>query len=828
MVFPNMYMNSFEIVEKTINEVITSFVHSAGKKMNFATGAGNKRGNGKSNSPKQFTKREIRNALEARYSKFTEQELFGSHAFQELLQSYITSVCYEKNRIPTVDVEYDPQDHMTACTDGMEVFVNAGNELVTAMKDLWEKYVSTVGFATHESGHVLYTDFVIGTRQLKAWESGAWYPANKSGKSLMDIPAGYRSLFVREMQNLQNILEDIYIENCLYAELGGLATIGLTQLNDTMYSKSTSLDENVKAVCAGNRTKEAVVMQALLNRKSGHAVKRDTAIAHDTESQAVLDEVLNAYDDIAKIVDEFEYETSAMIRASLIQDIVVRLMDLLPDENQMNQQTQQSQSGQSGQSGQQGQQGQSCQQVQSGSHGNQQNQNSQNQNSQNSSSQSSQSSQSGQQNQQSQSGQQSPQNQANQNSDGSSQESGSEQNQSSQSPSSNSQQGNNQNQQKKMSESDAQKLAEQIKKELEKSGMTRMPKGHTRSVEQNSKEEKKESAEDQKKTSHDNLKNVDSMESMLKKAIRDVIKAQIEDAEEDERIEEMTKQAKEMEHQIFPGGNNDYPRFVIHREKTKAGMKTRYAKLYATQKKSSDHLYKKLNNILTDRAQESSDSGYLMGNKFNAKDLWHGDGAVFSRTQTPDGKPNVVFGILCDESGSMAAYTGDCQRCREDVVRDTAIMLEDVLRRLDVPVCIVGHTTSGTNVRLHPYVDFDKRTESDKYQLANITSYNNNIDGAAITYLAEKMVARPERNKILIVISDGQPCDGSYYSSDPIEDTKKAIEKYRKSGIKILGAMLVDDKEAADIYGDGNFFDCVAPQRLEKELIKIVKKYVLL
>ena len=788
-----------------------------------------------------ISKVELRKELEKRYSEFSEEELFDSYAFNELLQSFVTSMCYEKNRVPQVSVSYYPGSSETACTDGLQVYINAGHELIGAMSDLWAKYVSTVGFATHEAGHVLFTDFVVGKKQLQAWSQCAWFPNCRTTKSLKDLSASRLRLFLGEARSVQNILEDLYIENCLYAEFGGLATLGLSQLNNVMFEKSPSVEENLLAMANGNITPETIVMQALLNRKTGHPVKRDPSIAIPALLHPVLDEILNCYGDISKIVDDFEYETSPMKRASLIQNVVIRLLDLVPTEKE----EQQMQNDSSNNSrNQQQSHGKKSNQSSGGKNSGQCNQN---QNGEESGNQSSQNGQDSDGNSSAQST--SYGNNSEENSDGnsgsnnasSSQQTGSnssdgsgdsdEQDSSEQASNSSSSEGSSKAQQARpMTASEAERVLEKIKEKLEESGLTREAKGNTRAVNSElTSEEKKENAEDQRSVSEQNLENRNSMEALLKKAIKDVIKAEMEANEETEQELELEREAMEMPHRLFPDRRlSDIPSFQVKVNSVTPAIKREYNRLYAMQKTNADHLYRKLNNVLTDRAVETSDSGYLMGTRFNAKDVWHGDGAYFSRPNVPDGKPDVVFGILCDESGSMSAYSSDGHRRRDEVVRDTAIMLEDVLHRLDVPTCIVGHTTSGFNIKIHPYIDFDKRNENDRYRLSSISSHNSNIDGGAITYISERLITRPERNKILIVISDGQPCYGSYYDENPVQDTKMAIAKYRKSGLKIIGAMLVEDKEASDIYGEKDFFDCTSPGSLEKELVKIVKKYVLI
>jgi nitric oxide reductase activation protein len=75
---------------------------------------------------------------------------------------------------------------------------------------------------------------------------------------------------------------------------------------------------------------------------------------------------------------------------------------------------------------------------------------------------------------------------------------------------------------------------------------------------------------------------------------------------------------------------------------------------------------------------------------------------------------------------------------------------------------------------------------------------SNNRDGLAIRAAAEGLLARPEENKILIVLSDGRPNDmviarpGSrnprpYGGDYGVKDTAAQVRRARNLGISVLG-----------------------------------------
>ena len=250
----------------------------------------------------------------------------------------------------------------------------------------------------------------------------------------------------------------------------------------------------------------------------------------------------------------------------------------------------------------------------------------------------------------------------------------------------------------------------------------------------------------------------------------------------------------------------------------------KYEEIFKDVRKSSMNLSQKINNILKERDTDSMANGFLMGQRFNAKDLVNRDGKYFSREIIPDGKPKTVFSLLIDESGSMLS------NLNFEKARRVAILFDDTLTRLSIPHQIVGHSTKngGLDVFLNCYQDFDTLDGKDKYRLVNVSAHGGNIDGAAITYMGEKLLKRSEEKKVLIVISDGLPAGSSFYDKDNVTDTILAIKTYRKKGINIYGACIACYENISKLYGEGFSFDANELNILEKEFIRIIKKYLVM
>ena len=358
--------------------------------------------------------------------------------------------------------------------------------------------------------------------------------------------------------------------------------------------------------------------------------------------------------------------------------------------------------------------------------------------------------------------------------------------------------------------------------EEQQSGQSQEPVGDTSGIRQSDSKEKQDEANAKAENGRRLSSSTESMERELKKALKEAVTNKVLEVDEMQHVADLRKEVAIIKHEIekIMGGSRlkDYS---LTRSKT--GNKEVYSEVFKEVRKTSRNLTRKIENILKERECESVDSGFLMGQRFNAKDVVNRDGKYFSRQVIPDGKAEVAFGVLIDESGSMSA------RDKYITARKAAITIEDTLKNLGIPNLIVGHTEkSWGTCELKVYSDFATNDGKDSYRLADIGAGGGNIDGAAVTYIGEKLLKRPEKIKVMIVISDGLPAGSSFYADNANEDTKLAVSNYRKKNINVFGAVVDQFEQVAEIYGKDYVFDCRSDGALEKELVKIIKKFVLL
>ena len=90
---------------------------------------------------------------------------------------------------------------------------------------------------------------------------------------------------------------------------------------------------------------------------------------------------------------------------------------------------------------------------------------------------------------------------------------------------------------------------------------------------------------------------------------------------------------------------------------------------------------------------------------------------------------------------------------RATYARATAIILYDFCQALGIPITVYGHSTS-RGVDLYSYAEFDAIDRDDRYRMMDISARGSNRDGAALRFVAERLVHRPEDIKLLMLVSE--------------------------------------------------------------------------
>ena len=236
--------------------------------------------------------------------------------------------------------------------------------------------------------------------------------------------------------------------------------------------------------------------------------------------------------------------------------------------------------------------------------------------------------------------------------------------------------------------------------------------------------------------------------------------------------------------------------------------------------KISRRLQKQVRQVLQDQRRGGRETGLLMGRRILTRTLYHDDGRYFYKNRLPQELPELAVALLVDESGSMS--------CADRIThaRAASLIVYDFCRSLGIPILIAGHTEIGKTVHIYSYAEFDARDNNDRYRLMDLSARSDNRDGAALRYTAERLLRRPEEVKLLLTISDGQPCASRYYGTEAEADLRGIKREMTNRGVTIFAAAIGEDKDSIErIYGDG-FLDISNLDDLPVSLTRLIAQRI--
>ncbi|MBI4400825.1 MAG: VWA domain-containing protein [Nitrospirae bacterium] len=169
----------------------------------------------------------------------------------------------------------------------------------------------------------------------------------------------------------------------------------------------------------------------------------------------------------------------------------------------------------------------------------------------------------------------------------------------------------------------------------------------------------------------------------------------------------------------------------------------------------------------------------------------------------------VATAFLVDMSGSTSRQIESDGRRVVDVEKEGLVLLCEALEAIGDQYAIYGYSGQGRHqVDFVVVKDFEEpaggRAAS---RIGAVAPLHQNRDGAAIRHTTRKLLARPARVRLLILISDGKPLDEGYAEEYSLEDTKMALREARMQGIEPF--CITVDRDADDylrrMYGEVRF-----------------------
>jgi hypothetical protein len=189
---------------------------------------------------------------------------------------------------------------------------------------------------------------------------------------------------------------------------------------------------------------------------------------------------------------------------------------------------------------------------------------------------------------------------------------------------------------------------------------------------------------------------------------------------------------------------------------------------------------KQLSRILLSGNQETTqkNTGLRNGNLDDSKiaELVSGCATTFFEI-SPVERENLVLAVLTDESGSMdGKKIEDAARCCIAINEATKVN-PNSLR------FIYGFTSNHFQDGDNLITIYQEPGINNASAIGSMSAKSSNCDGECILAVAERIRKFTPKNCILLIISDGLPVSrNSASESDPIKETREAVEKISKEG----------------------------------------------
>ncbi|MDO9366290.1 MAG: VWA domain-containing protein [Methylotenera sp.] len=178
--------------------------------------------------------------------------------------------------------------------------------------------------------------------------------------------------------------------------------------------------------------------------------------------------------------------------------------------------------------------------------------------------------------------------------------------------------------------------------------------------------------------------------------------------------------------------------------------------------------------------------------------------------------------LLADLSLSTDAYASDHARVI-DVIRDSLFLFSEALTATGDRFAMYGFSSlKRGNVRFNRIKSFEERYDSAaRGRIAAIKPGYYTRMGAAIRHATTLLVAQPQRQRLLLLLTDGKPNDLDRYEGRyGIEDTRMALHEARQQGLRPFCVTI--DIEANEylphLFGASGFAVIRKPEDLPKEL----------
>ena len=731
-----------------------------------------------------LSQKELKREIFSQKEKLKDHELFVSDSYNKFLTQMQDGITECKSGCEAFMTE---NTESIAYTDGTRIYISY-DSLLSKGHNRKERHLIYCGLNLHECGHLLFTDFQLMMKSMEALKKGEMYPTPEDNPYLQKLrnflyTTGNEQYILPIFKKLDNCIEDGFVDRAVMAMVPGYARCLRYVRNEDNSLEKMTYKEMVDKKCP--RVHIFIAMTLFYAR---HGL----LLFDDSDSGELID----SFKEVMPVIKKAVFSASPFQRKKMVWKVMCYLYNFIEIDN--NQQKKNSQNG--------------AQQGNNSQNGAQQGNNSQN---------------GAQQGNNSQSGTQ----------QGNNSQSGTQQGNSSQSGA---QQGNNSQggaQQGNSSQGDAQQgnvsgcgessqsIQEALKQadaamrntESTKHNNTVNPNEQVMSALENKLNSASGKSSEEKKADETGNLACPELDSIANK----VAEEKIFQKQEDEIKKDMSQKATSY--------LSDSP---IHRgiraKCTRAGVTERAKSFYEEEHRELDSIVTRMitefEKEIKERQTGDTLTGLYTGKRFEAREAYRYDKRVMSRKILPEDIPDMAVGILVDCSGSMG---GD----KIHYAIQSAYITYSFCKRLQIPVFVVGHTTSGNDVSLISVADENSLDNNDKIRIFDLRSQNCNRDGYALKYCMEKLKHIVAEQKLMMIISDGCPNHTAYHLNEGRADCQAIVKDGIKNGITTIAAAIDDAVNVQSVYKKGiseknsaEYLDLSDLRKLPKAFVKIIKK----
>lgn len=341
------------------------------------------------------------------------------------------------------------------------------------------------------------------------------------------------------------------------------------------------------------------------------------------------------------------------------------------------------------------------------------------------------------------------------------------------------------------------------------------------------KEEKNQDAKsDEGKGGYRNISASQNVDVDVK--LQDILYEMAKDAANHQVFQEsLSQMQRELDEVEFCEGHNEVQKVLKRAEDVKEESRQGYKVLYPKVKKTTQRLKASVFPILQMK-ENRIEHKLFMGKKIDGQNLTNQSGKIFQKKRFRGTDSECAVAILLDLSNSMRGR-------RIENAKAAAVCLYEFCRMMQIPVAVYGHHTDGfehsrlhdERVFLHSCAEFEP-DDDDRYRIMQLKPYGANRDGAALTYMGAKLLKRPERQKILILVSDGLPNASYYKGKSAMEDLIRIKKHLRKKGMIFLAAAIGEDKKVIEQIYQEAFLDISDLERmpaiLSKKMLHLIRR----